>query len=149
MADPDIRRTGRVILLDPAGRVLLLRFLVEQAGEPFEFWATPGGRAEEGETDHHAATRELAEELGLSVPLEGPVHSHASTFEVNGQTWRGQDVFFTARCGPHDPVFSGGTDAQERATLQEMRWWVLDDVEMSPTPVFPPDLVRVLRRLVS
>jgi len=149
MTDPPLRRTGRVILMDPASRVLLLRFAVAQDGKPFEFWATPGGRAEDTETDLEAAIRELDEELRLAVPLEGPVHAHESTFEVNGRRWRGRDVFFHGRCGASDPVFSGGTEPEERDALQEMRWWALDDLEKTAETVFPPDLVTVARQLIS
>ncbi len=149
MAAPELRRTGRVILMDPMYRVLLLRFQLTQAGEPFAFWATPGGRAEDHESDLEAAIRELDEELRLSVPLEGPVHVHESTFEVNGNHWRGRDVFFHGRCASNDPVFTGGTEPDERDALQEMRWWTLEDLEKTAETVFPPDLATVSRRLVT
>lgn len=102
MAAPALRRTGRVILMDPTYRVLLLRFAVTKNNEPFEFWATPGGRAEDDESDLEAAIRELDEELRLTVTLEGPVHVHESTFEVNGNKWRGRDVFFHGTCAASD-----------------------------------------------
>ncbi|MGD1934004.1 MAG: NUDIX domain-containing protein [Candidatus Phaeomarinobacter sp.] len=149
MAAPELRRTGRVILMDPTYRVLLLRFSVTQAGEPFEFWATPGGRAEDDESDLEAAIRELDEELRLSVPLDGPVHVHESTFEVNGNVWHGRDVFFHGRCAANDPAFTGGTEPDERHALQEMRWWTLEELEKTAETVFPPDLATVSRQLVS
>ncbi|MEO0962277.1 MAG: NUDIX domain-containing protein [Pseudomonadota bacterium] len=149
MAAPDLRRTGRVILMDPTYRVLLLRFAVTKNNEPFEFWATPGGRAEDDESDLEAAIRELDEELRLTVALEGPVHVHESIFEVNGHEWRGRDVFFHGTCAAGDPVFTGGTEESERQALQEMRWWTLDELEKTAETVFPPDLSSVSRGLVS
>jgi len=149
MAAPELRRTGRVILMDPTYRVLLLRFAVTKDGSPFEFWATPGGRAENDESDLEAAIRELDEELRLTVPLEGPVHIHESTFEVNGNHWQGRDVFFHGRCASGDPVFTGGTEPDERDALREMRWWTLEDLEKTAETVFPPDLAVVSRTLVT
>jgi 8-oxo-dGTP diphosphatase len=71
----DERRSARIILLNAAEQVLLIRFVVERHNQPFVFWATPGGSVEEGETDLDAARRELAEELALDIALTGPAHS--------------------------------------------------------------------------
>jgi 8-oxo-dGTP pyrophosphatase MutT (NUDIX family) len=65
------RRSARIILLNAAQQVLLIRFVVERHDKPFVFWATPGGSVEDGETDFDAARRELAEELALNVVLMG------------------------------------------------------------------------------
>jgi len=140
--------------MDPMGRVLLLRFAVTQNGKPFAFWATPGGGAAEDESDHAAAIRELAEELRLSVssldgPLDGPVHVHESTFEVNGTWWQGRDVFFHGRCAADAPVFTGGSEAEERAALQDMRWWTLEELDQTAETVFPPELATVARALLA
>jgi 8-oxo-dGTP pyrophosphatase MutT (NUDIX family) len=67
----DHRRSARVILLNAAQDVLLIRFVVERHDQPFVFWATPAGSVEDGETDLDAARRELAEELALNVVLAG------------------------------------------------------------------------------
>lgn len=146
---PTPRRSGRIILLDPQGRVLLFRFRLSRAGKPFEFWATPGGGVEGEETDLETAHRELQEELRLSLPLEGPVHTYESVFEVDGRHWHGHDVFFTATCAADAPVFTGGTEAAERDALQEMRWWPLQELEKTADSVYPPDLAAVIRRLVA
>src|SRR5215469_2972472 len=57
-----VRRAARVILLDPADRVLLMRY--DQPPPNGQHWATPGGGAEDGEDYPAAALRELAEETG-------------------------------------------------------------------------------------
>jgi 8-oxo-dGTP pyrophosphatase MutT (NUDIX family) len=79
------RHSARIILLNAAQQVLLIRFLVERQKKPFFFWATPGGSVEEGETDLDAARREVAEELALDITLTGPVHTVASRFEHEGK----------------------------------------------------------------
>lgn len=51
-------------MFDPDGRLLLVR----RANEPGRgLWSVPGGRVEDGEDDHTAVVRELAEETGLTV----------------------------------------------------------------------------------
>jgi 8-oxo-dGTP pyrophosphatase MutT (NUDIX family) len=92
----DGRRYARIILLNAAQQVLLIRFVVERHPELFIFWA-PGGRVEEGETDFDAARHELAEELALDIALTGPVHTVPSTFEHQGKPVNNIDVFFLGR----------------------------------------------------
>jgi 8-oxo-dGTP pyrophosphatase MutT (NUDIX family) len=60
------RTTGRVLPVDPDGRVLLLHgWVPERPQEPF--WFTVGGGTEEGESLRDAAARELREEAGIAV----------------------------------------------------------------------------------
>jgi 8-oxo-dGTP pyrophosphatase MutT (NUDIX family) len=67
---------ARVLLLDPpdgAGserRILVARHRREDGSE---FWCLPGGKADEGEDTAQAAVRELREEAGLEVAVEGVV----------------------------------------------------------------------------
>ena len=65
------RVAARVVLLDPANRVLLFRYV-----EPWSrhaIWATPGGGLEPGETDAAAACREVVEETGLTDVALSPI----------------------------------------------------------------------------
>ncbi len=52
------------LVFDHRGRLLLVR----RANEPGRgLWSVPGGRVEQGEDDHTAVVREMAEETGLTV----------------------------------------------------------------------------------
>ncbi|MER5391714.1 NUDIX domain-containing protein [Saccharopolyspora sp. NPDC002686] len=63
--DPAIRCVGAVIH-DARGRLLL----VKRAHEPDAGkWSLPGGKVEQGESDHSAVQREVLEETGLSVTV--------------------------------------------------------------------------------
>lgn len=141
-----LRRSARVILLDGAGRVLLLRFVIERMRGPYLFWATPGGEVEPGEELLAAAQRELREELGLSLPLLGPVHHASGVFEFKHEVVDNLDAFYLAHFAGGSISLSG-IDEEERSVLRELRWWTADEIEASPDPVYPPDLAAAVRRL--
>ena len=63
------RRASRLLVLAPAGSVLLLH-LEPHNDDPF--WVTPGGGLDEGETHEAAAARELYEEVGRRDLTIGP-----------------------------------------------------------------------------
>jgi ADP-ribose pyrophosphatase YjhB (NUDIX family) len=51
------------LITDPAGRVLLVKPNYR------DHWTIPGGICEHGEPPHDGAARELAEELGMTIPV--------------------------------------------------------------------------------
>ena len=63
------RTVARLVVLDAAHSVLLLRYREYRANRPGFFWATPGGELEHDEEPREAAIRELWEETGLSATV--------------------------------------------------------------------------------
>ena len=138
---PKPRRAGRAILRDRDGRVLLIKFVLPN----MTFWATPGGGMEQGETLLQTANRELREELGISVALEGPVHTAIGIFEFEGELIENTDNFFHGRWDGA-PRLLGATET-ESAALVEARWWTLEELDATREDFFPRDLAAVMRRL--
>ena len=63
------RESVRAAVVDAHGRILLLRY-----GDDYgEWWVTPGGGREPGETDEQTLRRELDEEVGLLDFEPGPL----------------------------------------------------------------------------
>ncbi|MBT6069357.1 NUDIX hydrolase [Candidatus Peregrinibacteria bacterium] len=62
------RPTGTALIFNEQGQILL----VKRAWHPFQgFWDTPGGFLEGGEHPEVGTKREMMEELGVEVELEG------------------------------------------------------------------------------
>jgi len=145
MNEGRLRRSARIFLFNERDEVLLIRFVVEREGAPFVFWVTPGGEVEPGESDLHAAERELFEELGLKLPLYGPVHEESGgTYVHLGETVCNFDVFFAARCATDAPRLTGVT-ADEIALMREARWWSVSELEATSEKVFPVAIAGLLR----
>ncbi len=137
-----------MLLREPEGRVLLIRFVVPQAEGEFVFWAMPGGEIEDGETDMDAAQRELAEELGLELRLEGPVRVESNCFLHQGEMRDNTDYYFLGSCPRSAPLLAGVTEEEIRI-MKEMRWFSLEELERMARieRIFPEDLVAWLRSI--
>ncbi len=142
-----MRRSARVFLFDLGGDVLLIRFVAEIDGAPFAFWVTPGGEVEAGESDLAAAERELFEELGLQMPLVGPVHEESGgQYTHLGETVRNFDVFFAGRCAREAPRLSGVT-AEEIRLMREARWWSFEELKGTTERVYPSGMASLALRV--
>jgi ADP-ribose pyrophosphatase YjhB (NUDIX family) len=135
------------MVLDGAGRVLLIRCVAMRRDGEFAFWLTPGGEIEAGEEPKAAAVRELREELGLEVEVTGPVYTEANQFEHQGEMRDNVDFVFVARCGEGEPMLRGVT-VDEIELMREIRWWTVEEIEAAPPGgdrIFPVNLAeRVL-----
>jgi 8-oxo-dGTP diphosphatase len=140
------RRTTRVMLFDETGAILLIRFVVPREDGEFVFWALPGGEIEAGEAEADAAVRELKEELGIAVTVEGPVYRDANMFLHQGEMQDNVDFLFRARCGRAEPRLIGHT-MEEIGIMKEMRWWTAEEIEDSEERIFPAKLAARMREL--
>lgn len=145
------RRAARVMLLDADDRVLLLRgHDVDQPER--SWWFTVGGGLEPGEQLRAAAVREVAEETGLQVrpeALVGPVLTRSAVFHFFRQHCRQEEVFFLARMPGDVQLSRAGWTAIEHASVDEVRWWTLPELERTAEAVYPLGLAALVRPLLG
>jgi 8-oxo-dGTP pyrophosphatase MutT (NUDIX family) len=148
------RQAGRVLVVDAAGRLLLLKGFDPAGSEP-PYWFTVGGGAKPGETLAQAAARELGEETGIVASadeLGQPIWHEVAEFGFEGRWFRQEQDFFLLKLGAAD---SDGTDAvlveagdladEEAAVVLGHRWWTLAELESTSDPFYPAELPELLR----
>jgi 8-oxo-dGTP pyrophosphatase MutT (NUDIX family) len=138
------RRSARVILVDATGRLLLF--------QSEDFWFTPGGGIEVGETTEQAAARELWEETGLRLAPDqlGPMVAESSGYaDLGWATGMFHDAYYFQRAPDGFAVDISGFQPLEASTVSGHRWWTVDEVEASARNVFPWGLAPLLRDLLA
>jgi 8-oxo-dGTP pyrophosphatase MutT (NUDIX family) len=142
-----LRRAGRVIVLDPQGKVLLFRY--DDPPPNGRHWSTPGGGLDEGESFHDGAVRELAEETGWTdVPVGTDVLGDRTfTMDYMDELVRQHEQLFPARVDV--PERELGQVAAMHATdgIAAWRWWGLDELDTTSDDIWPKDLPDIIRRI--
>ena len=143
-ATPRARPAARLLILDPADRVLLFRVEDASFRDPV-LWLTPGGGLEGDETYEQAAIRELTEETGIDAPLGPCVWVRRHTFAFQGRWYDQCERFFVVRAPSATTSSERWTDI-ERDVIKAHRWWSLDELARSDPA---SDGVFVPRRLAE
>ncbi len=143
------RPAARLLVLDEHDRVLLFRFVYQDAARGGQdYWATPGGAVEAGETVADAARRELAEETGLSVDTIGVPIAHKEFVLPlpQGEQVLAEEHYFLVRV-PKPVLSREHWTADEHDVMADHRWWSIPDLTATNDVVFPEDLVDILARV--
>ena len=142
-----IRQAARALVLDPADRVLLVRFEFPSR----TVWGAPGGGLDEGETHEQAILRELAEEIGLGEVELGPwIWTREHVFPFENGLWDGQaERFVLVRTHEFEPAPRFSVEQLAAEFVTGMRWWepaeLLESAELF-APRRLPELVSALLR---
>jgi 8-oxo-dGTP diphosphatase len=145
------RPSARLLILDGARKILLFRFVHKKgalAGQ--DYWATPGGGVEEGETFEQAAIRELEEETGLRAENVGPevAHREFALQLPDGEHVIADERFFLIEAKAPSLSRDGWT-AEEAEVMADHKWWSQDELAQTSATVWPQDLLVMLRFAVN
>jgi ADP-ribose pyrophosphatase YjhB (NUDIX family) len=144
MAGLPSRRAGRVVVLDPGDRVLLLRY----DDDPLDgqYWATPGGGLNPGESYAAAASRELAEETGWDdMVLLGEIYRHVRMVEHRGRIVRQHECLFLARTDRACRELGDVAAMHESDGIAAWRWWTLAELDTTAEVIWPAGLAGLIR----
>jgi 8-oxo-dGTP pyrophosphatase MutT (NUDIX family) len=146
---PVQRDTARVILVSPAGQVLLFQ---HHLPDPWaqRGWLTPGGAIGPGETPAQAAVRELEEETGHTITqadIGGAVAVDSGQWQAGPTAFATVNWYFFARTATSHVDLSGQDDG-ERSALLDHRWWTIADLHATRDLILPIGLAGLLPRLL-
>jgi 8-oxo-dGTP pyrophosphatase MutT (NUDIX family) len=142
--DQPKRRGVRALIVDPDDRILMVRFEDEFG----DWWSTPGGGVDEGESDAEALERELSEEVGLADFELGPLIWTREQWLVNPRRFCGQvERIYLVRSGTFEPAPSFSTDELAAEGVVEARWFTVDELESVITG--PQPLAELVRDLLE
>jgi ADP-ribose pyrophosphatase YjhB (NUDIX family) len=139
-----IRHAARVLLLDPAGRVLLMRY--DEGPPNGRHWSTPGGGLNPGEDYRAAAARELGEETGWhDIPLLGEVLRRTFDMAYRDGTVRQVERIYLARTSPELRPISGVAAMHASDGIAAWRWWTVPELESTAETIWPAGLAGLAR----
>ncbi len=134
------RDAARVLLLDPADRVLLIAYEPEPGRR---IWTAPGGGLDPGESHEDAARRELREELDITPTLGPWVWWRRVRFTFRGLTLEQTERWFLARVETFDAADAPSGDAGTRG----VGWWSAAELERTTEDLAPAALAEHLTDL--
>lgn len=144
--DLPVRRAARVLLLDDADRILLMNGRLP--GAETGCWFTVGGGMEADESVEAAAAREILEETGIASFDLGPVvWVREGVLHMPHAVWH-REWYLVARCAAVEPARHGWTE-EERAQIDDIRWWTVGELQATTDRVFPPGLADRLPPVIA
>jgi len=145
-----VRRSARIVVLHPAGAVLLVHYtdltpIDPSKPELLRYWVPPGGEVEEGESYEEAATRELEEETGIDLTEVGPqIWSRQRQLMHRCELKTYLERYFVAWA--ESP---GQLRNRTLEKIEEIRWWTLDELRASSETFLPEGFVQLVAPILG
>ena len=112
------------------------------------YWATPGGAVEAGESFADAACRELFEETGILRNGAGQeVAEREFVFQLyDGEYVMAEERFFLVRVADQS-ISRDHRTPSEIEVMTDHRWWSVEELTSTSETIFPETLVAILGRI--
>jgi TDG/mug DNA glycosylase family protein len=132
-----LRDAVRALVLDPDGRVLLVRFEFPDK----TVWGLPGGGVEPGESVEGAIARELQEEAGFEFELGPEIWTRTHRWTEGPYGGQRERIFLVTAAG-EDP-----NPSVDDPWMEEIRWWRREEVDAYDGLLGPRRLKELLQEL--
>jgi 8-oxo-dGTP diphosphatase len=144
------RLTARVLLLNPAGRILLMKGRLPGRPDGPAFWYSIGGGVEDGETVLQAAAREVVEETGLTDAVLGRTvwRDEVILRDIDHEKRLFKQYYVVARTAGGDPSRDGWLP-HEHLLTDDMRWWTLGELQATDDTVYPLGMTVLLADVLA
>lgn len=146
------RLSSRLLALDQADRLLLIRARDSEQPEAGEWWEIPGGGVESGEDTIAAAVRETAEETGYLIArhrVGPPCWTGEVTYQWRDRRCWANLVVHLARVRQPLRRRPAGWSAVEQASRRDICWLPVGEVVCGQAKYFPAALPADLPRVLA
>jgi 8-oxo-dGTP pyrophosphatase MutT (NUDIX family) len=146
------RLSARLLVVDRAERLLLIRARDQEEPDTGEWWEVPGGGVESGEDTVAAAVRETAEETGYVVQPQcvGPAcWTGEVTYRWARRRWWSSMVMHLARLDAQPPRQHPDRRAGEELCFLDVCWVPVRNLPAGDRRYFPASLAADLPRLLA